>query len=41
MLGGHVAGEHEEAGRLWLKYRTAFYPNGEIPPNVVYVVNLH
>src|SRR6266700_3450458 len=41
MLGGHVSGEHEEAGRLWLKYRTAFYPNGEIPLNVVYVVNLH
>jgi len=41
MLGAHVAGQHEEADRLWLKYRTAFYPQGEIPPHVVYVVNLH
>jgi len=41
MLGAQVAGEHEEAGRLWLKYRAAFYPNGEIPPQVAYVVNLH
>jgi len=41
MLGAHVAREHEEAGRLWLKYRAAFYPSGGIPPHVAYVVNLH
>ena len=40
MLGGHVAGEHEEAERLWQKYRAALYPKGEIPPYVIYVVNV-
>jgi len=41
MLGGHVAGEHEEADRLWRSYGRTFYPRGEIPPHVLYVVNLH
>jgi hypothetical protein len=41
MLGGHVAGEHEEADRLWRSYGRTFYPHGEIPPHVLYVVNLH
>jgi spermidine synthase len=40
MLGGHAAGEHEEADRLWQTYRKAFYPGGAIPPHVVYVSNL-
>ena len=40
MLGDHVAGEHEEAERLWQKYRAVFYPKGEIPPYAIYVVNL-
>jgi hypothetical protein len=39
MLGGHAAGEHEEADRLWRTYRNALYP-GAIPPSVVYVSNL-
>jgi hypothetical protein len=40
MLGGHAAGEHVEADRLWQTYRKAFYPGGAIPPHVVYVSNL-
>jgi spermidine synthase len=40
MLGGHAAGEHEEADRLWKTYRKALYPSGAIPPHVVYVSNL-
>jgi hypothetical protein len=41
MLGGHVAGEHKEADRLWGRYGKALYPGGDIPPYVLYVVNLH
>lgn len=40
MLGGHVAGEHDEAGRIWKTYGGAFYPGGAIPPEVIYVANL-
>jgi len=40
MLGGHAAGEHGEADRLWQTYGKAFYPGGAIPPHVVYVANL-
>ncbi len=40
MLGGHAAGEHEEADRLWQTYRGALYPSGDFPPHVVYVANL-
>jgi predicted membrane-bound spermidine synthase len=40
MLGAHAAGEHEEARRLWEHYRSAFFPDGEIPPHVVYLTNL-
>jgi hypothetical protein len=40
MLGGHAAGEHGEADRLWQTYRKAFYPSGAIPPHMVYVSNL-
>ena len=40
MLGGHAAGEHAEADRLWQTYRKALYPSGAIPPHVVYVANL-
>jgi predicted methyltransferase len=41
MLGAQVAGEHEEALRIWRKYGTALHPGGAIPPHVVYVVNLN
>jgi len=40
MLGGHVAGEHEEAARIWKTYGGGFYPSGAIPPYVVFVANL-
>ena len=40
MLGGHAAGEHEEADRLWQTYGKALYRGGAIPPHVVYVSNL-
>ena len=40
MLGAHVAGEHEEAQRLWRNYGAALYPEGKIPPHVIYVANL-
>jgi spermidine synthase len=39
MLGGHAAGEHGEADRLWQTYGKALY-RGAIPPSVVYVANL-
>jgi hypothetical protein len=41
MLGAQVAGEHEEAQRLWRAYGTALYPEGVIPPHVIYVANLN
>ncbi len=41
MLGAQVAGEHEEAQRIWRTYGTALYPGGVIPPHVVYVANLN
>jgi spermidine synthase len=40
MLGAHVAGEAEEARRLWRAYSPALYPRGVIPPHVIYVSNL-
>jgi len=40
MLGAHSAGEHEEARRLWTSYGSTFYPDGEIPPYMVYLANL-
>jgi hypothetical protein len=40
MLGAYSAGEHEEARRLWKTYGITFYPRGEIPPYMVYLVNL-
>ena len=40
MLGGHAAGEHGEADRLWQTYGKVFYPSGTIPSSVVYVANL-
>jgi hypothetical protein len=40
MLGAHVAGEKEEAHRLWRAYSAALYPRGVIPPHVIYVSNL-
>jgi len=40
MLGGHASGEHEEADRLWGQYRKALYPRNDIPPYVLYLVNL-
>jgi hypothetical protein len=41
MLGAQVAGEHEEARRIWRAYSKALYPEGVIPPHVVYVANLN
>jgi hypothetical protein len=40
MLGAQVAGEHEEAQRLWRAYGSTLYPGGAIPPHVAYVANL-
>jgi hypothetical protein len=40
MLGAHAAGEHEEARRLWNGYGSRFYPNGNIPPALIYLANL-
>ena len=40
MLGAHVAGEHEEAQRLWRTFGAALYPDGRITPSVSYVANL-
>ncbi|MGH8634203.1 MAG: hypothetical protein ACRET7_08730, partial [Burkholderiales bacterium] len=40
MLGAHVAGEHEEAQRIWRVYGTALYSGGAIPRHVAYVANL-
>ncbi len=40
MLGARVAGETEEAHRLWRAYGAALYPRGVIPPQVIYVNNL-
>jgi hypothetical protein len=41
MLGAHTSGEHEEARRLWARYGGKLYPRGDIPPQVVYLANLH
>ena len=41
MLGAQVAGEPEEAQRIWRAYATALYPGGVIPPHVIYVANLN
>jgi hypothetical protein len=40
ILGGHVAGEHKDADRLWDRYGGVLYPGGDIPPYLLYVVNL-
>jgi spermidine synthase len=40
MLGGQLAGEQDEADRLWRSYGRTFYPRGDIPPHVLYVVGL-
>jgi len=40
MLGAQVAGEREEAHRIWRAYGSALFPRGAIPPHVIYVVNL-
>jgi hypothetical protein len=40
MLGALAAGEHEEARRLWESYGNKLYPGGDVPPQVVYLVNL-
>jgi predicted membrane-bound spermidine synthase len=41
MLGAQVAGEHEEALRIWRAYGSTLYPEGVIPPHVIYVANLN
>jgi hypothetical protein len=41
MLGAQVAGDPEEAQRIWRAYATALYPGGVIPPHVIYVANLN
>ncbi len=40
ILGAHATGEHEEARRLWETYGSKLYPDGDIPPYVVYLVSL-
>ncbi|MGH6692273.1 MAG: hypothetical protein ACREF4_16510, partial [Gammaproteobacteria bacterium] len=40
ILGARVAGEAEQAHRLWRAYGAALYPGGVIPPQVIYVNNL-
>lgn len=41
MLGAHASGDPAQAQRLWRTYGTHLYPNGVIPPHVIYVANLH
>jgi hypothetical protein len=40
MLGARAAGEREQAQQLWKDYGKTFYPAGDIPPYLVYLVNL-
>jgi predicted membrane-bound spermidine synthase len=40
MLGARAAGEQEEVRRLWTSYGNALFPRGDIPPYVVYLINL-
>jgi len=40
MLGAHIAGEHKEADRLWDRYGGVLYPGGDLPPYLLYVLNL-
>jgi len=40
VLGAHAAGEHAEALRLWKAYQAAFFPSGEIPPYLIYLLAL-
>ena len=40
LLGAQAAGEHVEALRLWNAYRAPFYPRGDIPPYLIYLVTL-
>ena len=39
MLGAHASGRGEEARRLWRAHGKPLYPDGLIPPDVVYVAN--
>ena len=40
LLGARAAGEHAEGLRLWSAYWKAFYPGGDFPPYVVYLLAL-
>jgi spermidine synthase len=40
MLGAIAAGEPAQAGELWKRYGGTFYPSGDIPPYVIYLVDL-
>jgi len=40
LLGARVAGEHDEADRIWGAYSKTLYRSDLIPPHVVYVANL-
>jgi spermidine synthase len=40
MLGAQALGKHEEAQRLWKSYGRLLYPDGDIPPPVIYLANL-
>ena len=39
MLGAHASGNSGEATRLWSKHGPALYPDGVVPPEVVFVAN--
>jgi predicted membrane-bound spermidine synthase len=39
LVGGHVAGERDEANRVWQTYRKALYPSDALPPHLVYILN--
>jgi predicted membrane-bound spermidine synthase len=40
LLGADAAGERAEGLRLWNTYEKVFYPNGDIPPYVIYLLVL-
>jgi predicted membrane-bound spermidine synthase len=40
LLGAQVAGEHEDAQRIWRAHVNVLFRGGVIPPHMVYVVNL-
>jgi len=40
ILGACAAGEYSEAAQLWKRYKEAFYPTGNLPTYLVYLLGL-